>query len=117
MQPKTNKIDYEVGKSYRVIILLKSLRKVRKTIKTEIVTDWCEVHHMLQRGPMGFRRQQSKINVVARVIQRVQEASEKGVLAGILLIDVRRTFDHISRNCPMLKMETLGVNKDLVKWT
>lgn len=63
----------------------------------DILSEWCEVNHILHNGQMGFRRQSSAIDTVAHVVRRVQRAWVEGKLAGILLIDVRGAFDHVSQ--------------------
>lgn len=38
-------------------------------------------------------------------------------LLHMLLIDVKGAFDHVSRNGLMCKIEVLGADEDLVRWT
>lgn len=38
-------------------------------------------------------------------------------MTGMLLIDVKGAFYHIGRNCLTRKMEALGAEADLVRWT
>lgn len=74
MLHKPNKIDYNVVKSYNVISLLNYLGKVCKKIAAEMLAGWSEVHYILHEGQMRLRRQQSAIDAVSRITQRVQEA-------------------------------------------
>lgn len=54
---------------------------------------------------------------MARVIGRVQEASTEGKLAGMLLMDVKRVFNHVSRNCLLCTLKGISVDKNLMRWT
>lgn len=38
-------------------------------------------------------------------------------ITGIFLINVKRAFDHVSRNKLMRKMEMIGADSDIVRWT
>lgn len=48
--------------------------------------------------------------------EQVQEAWMEERLTDILLIDVKRTLYHVSRNKIMRKMNVLGADEDLVRW-
>lgn len=82
-----------------------------------MLADWRKVHHMLYEGQISSQRQQSTRDTIVRVMHRVQDAWAEGKLAGMLLMDVKSTFDHVSRNGLLQKMETVGANGDLVRWT
>lgn len=66
---------------------------------------------------MGSRRQRSAIDVVVRVTQHIQVACGECRVAGMLLIDVQGTFNQVSRNEFMRKMEAMGAGSDLVRST
>lgn len=82
-----------------------------------MLVDCCKAHHNWHECQIESRRQCSAIDAVARVIQRVQDTRRGGKLAGMLLMEVKEAFDHISRNGLKWKMEALGANGDLVGWT
>lgn len=51
---------------------------------------------MLYEGKIGCSRQRKIIDAVARVICRGQEAWAEGNIAGIVLMDVKGAFNHVS---------------------
>lgn len=114
MLHKTNKVDYTVVKSHRVISLYNCLEKVCKKVAAEMLADWCEVHHILHEGQMRLRRQQSIIDTVVQVMLWVQEARAEGRLAGMLLMDVKGSFNYVSRKSLIRKIQALSVDGDLV---
>lgn len=74
MRRKANKLDYMTVKSYRVIGLLHYIRNVCEKEVADMLSEWCEINHVLHEGQIGTRRQTSVIDVVARGINCVQEA-------------------------------------------
>lgn len=54
---------------------------------------------------------------MARDYNLVQEAWVERKLAGMLLIDVNRAFDHVSSNYVLRIMECIGTDRDLMRWT
>lgn len=60
----SNKIDNTVVKSYLVISLLNCLGMVCRKVVAEMLADWCEVDNILNKGPMGSRRQRCIIDAV-----------------------------------------------------
>lgn len=47
--------------------------------------------------------------------QRLQKAWAEGKLTVLLLMDVKGTFDYVSRNDVMRKVEVLRADRDLVR--
>lgn len=54
---------------------------------------------------------------MARVFNWVQKAWAKGNLAGMLLIDVKGVFNHVSRNSLLITMDGKRADRDLVRLT
>lgn len=47
----------------------------------------------------------------------MQQAWTEEKLADILLMNLKGAFDHVSRNCLLNNMESIGVNEDLMRRT
>lgn len=62
---KSNKVDYMIEKSYPIISLLNCLGKECEKLVAEMLTNWCEVHHILYERQTVSQRQQSVIDTVA----------------------------------------------------
>lgn len=65
---------------------------------------------------MGSRRQRSIIDAIARVVSREHEILGQGMMADMLLIDVKGAFDHVSRGCLLQTMERIDANIDRILW-
>lgn len=113
---KPNKTDYSQVKSYRVISLLNCLGKVTEKVVAELISVWCESSVVLHQGQMGSRKQRSCTDAVARVMNRVEETWNQGKIAGLLLMDVKGAFDHVSRNQLLRRMRDMKVDGNLIKW-
>lgn len=56
MLQKPNKLDYTTVKSYQAISLLNSLGEMCEKVVANILAELGEVHHVLHKGQMGFRK-------------------------------------------------------------
>ncbi|KAI0999672.1 hypothetical protein K3495_g8523 [Podosphaera aphanis] len=92
---KPNKVDYRQVKSCRITSLLNSLGKVTEKVVAELIAESCELRGTLHQGQMGYRKQRSCIDAVARVMSRVEEVWSRGNIAALLLMDVKGAFDHV----------------------
>lgn len=63
-----------------------------------MLSKWCEVNHFLHNGQVGSQRQKNSIDAIARLLNRVQQAWAEGKITGMLLINIKEAFDHISWN-------------------
>lgn len=82
----------------------------------ELLYDWFETNGVLHQGKMGSRKQRSCIDTVARVINRVEQAWDRGNFAALLLTNFKGEFDHVSRNCLLRRLKEIGVDGNLVGW-
>lgn len=115
MLRKPIKLDYTTIKSYRVISLLNGLGKVCEKKVADLVAEWCKINHVVHEGQMGSRRKRSEINPLTRVISKVQEAWAVKRLIHLLLVDVKRVFDHISRNYILRTMKDIDMDGNLMR--
>lgn len=96
MLQKPNKLDYTTVKSHQAISLFNCFRKVCVKLVADMLSEWCEIDHVLREDQMKSRRQENVIDIVARVIALVQEAWSEEKLESMLLIDVKGAFHHVS---------------------
>lgn len=97
--------------------LFNCLGKLCEKVVAEMFFEWCEVNHLLHDGQMGFKRRRTAIYAVARLVGRVQEALAEGRLAGMLLMDIKRAFDHVSQSYLVRTMDDMGADGDLMGGT
>lgn len=51
------------------------------------------------------------------MVSRVQEVWTQENKVGMLLIEVKGAFNHVSRNCLPQTMEKIDAGSDLIRWT
>jgi len=90
---KLNMPDYGVTKVYRVIMLLNCLGKVVEKVAADAIAEECERRWLLHVGQFGCRKRSSAIDVVGRLMKRVEDVPT-GVLPlkYLYLIVPRRYF-------------------------
>ena len=47
---------------------------------------------------------------------KVSKGFDSGLLTGMILIDLQKTFDTIERNILLLKMPSLGFSREVIDW-
>jgi len=114
--PKPNKPDYGVIKAYRVITLLNCLGEVVEKVAANAIAEECERRRLLHDGQFGCRKRRSAIDVVGRMMKRVEEAWGRGNTAAVLLMDVKGAFPHVAKGNLIKRMEEMGFEADLVRW-
>lgn len=61
---------------------------------------------------MGSEKQRSSIDVVARVVGRVQETWAEGKLEDMLLMDIKDTFTHVSQKSLLRTIADIRADSD-----
>lgn len=114
---KPGQPDYTTVKSYRVISLLNCLGKVAESIAARMISDYCEASGKLHNRQMGSLRRRSAIDAVAIAMNQIQQAWEAKNTAAILLMDVKRASDHVSKPQLLKRMTGLNIDPELARWT
>jgi Reverse transcriptase (RNA-dependent DNA polymerase) len=116
-KPGKPKADYGLVRSYRVISLLNCMGKVIEKLVAEAIAEHCESTGALHQGQMGGRRRRSAVDAVACLIQEVHQGWNQKKLAVALFLDVKGAFDHVDPARLTRRMEEVGIDEDLIRWT
>lgn len=81
------------------------------------LSQYCEDYSKLYPGQIKGQKNISAIDIVAMLIHAVQKKQEQKKLARAFFIDVKRTFDHFSKNQLFRQIVKLGIDCDLIIWT
>ena len=95
--PKSNKPNYRVAKAYRVIPLLNCLGKVVEKVAVNAVAEECERRRLLHDRQFGCRKRRSAIDVIGRLMERVEEAWGRGNTVAVWLMDIQGAFPHVAK--------------------
>jgi ribonuclease HI len=115
--PKPGKDDYHLAKAYRVIALENCLGKVVEKVVATVIADKCEREELLHDGQFGCRKRRSAIDAVGRMIKSVEEAWGEKKIAAALLMDVKGAFPSVARGNLIKRMEDMGFEADICRWT
>lgn len=83
-------------------------------VAAEQLSQYCEGYSKLYPGQMGGRKERSAIDAVATLVSPVQESWQEKKLAAALFMDVKGTFDHVSKAQVITRMIELGIDGSLV---
>jgi len=115
--PKANKPDYLQIQACRVISLLDVMGKLVERTAAHLIGDHLERSEGLHEGQYGCRKRRATVDAVAVLMNRTQQAWKRKKVAGALLMDVQSAFNNTSKRLLAARMEALGVEADLVRWT
>lgn len=71
--------------------------KIVEKVAAEQLSQYCEGYSKLYPGQMGGQKERSAIDAVATLVNPVQESWQEKKLTAALFMDVKGTFDHVSR--------------------
>lgn len=71
--------------------------KLVEKVVVDGLSHFCETNLKLHRGQMGARKSRCTIDVMAIMVDKVHKVWSEKKIVGTLLMDVKRTFDYVSR--------------------
>jgi len=115
--PKPGKPDYSRIRAYRVISLLDVIAKLVERMAAHLIADHLERSKGLHEGQFGCRKRRSCVDAVATLMNRTQQEWDNKRVAGALFMDVKSAFNNVSKAHLGRRMEALGLEPDLIRWT
>ncbi len=94
---KSDKLNYSISKTYRIITLLNCLDKVAEKIIAVQLSYTAEINDkLLNFHQMKDRKQRSTINAVLNLVHNAQMTKSRENTLICLLLDVKEVFDHVA---------------------
>ena len=109
--------DYTKVRAYRVISLLDVISKLLERTAAHLIVDHLERKKGLHEGQFGCRKRRSCVDAVAILMNRRQKAWGEKKVAEALFMDVKSAFNNVCKAHLGKRMETLGIESDLIRWT
>ena len=100
-----------------MISLLDVISKLVERTAAHLTADHLERKRGLHDGKYGCRKRRSCIGAVAVLINCTQRAWTAKRVAGVLFMDVKSAFNNVSKAHLGRRMEALGIEPDLIRWT
>ncbi len=93
---KSNKSNYSISKTYRIITLLNCLDKIAKKLIAMWLSYTAKTNNkLLDFDQMRNRKQRSAIDTVLNLVHDAQMAKSRENTLTCLLLDVKDVFDHV----------------------
>ncbi len=114
---KSNKSNYSISKTYKIITLLNYLGKVAEKIIAVRLSYTAEINDkLLDFDQMRDRKQRSAINAVLNLVHDVQMTKSRENTLICLLLDVKEAFDHVALKQLIKILIKLKISINLIKW-
>ena len=106
----------QVMNNYRPISLLSIFDKTMENIMHERLYKFLELNNILYNKQFGFRKNNSTIDALIKITDKIRESVDKGKYGCGIFIDLRKAFDTVNHNILLLKMEHYGVRGPSLQW-
>ena len=103
-------------KNYKSISLLPLISKVIEKVIHNQTQKFLNTNMILYRYQSGFRKHFSTDICLSYLTDKVRTGFEKGLLSGMVLIDLQKAFDTIDHGILLDKMNCLGFSNSTVAW-
>jgi hypothetical protein len=102
--------------NYRPVSLTSVLCKLmEKLVRSVIVNHLCE-NKLLSIHQHGFVNRKSCATNLLETLDIITEALNRGFSAVLVLLDFSKAFDRVLHELLLIKLESYGLNDDLLKW-
>ncbi len=114
---KSDKLNYSISKTYRIITLLNCLDKVAEKIIAVQLSYTAEINDkLLNFDQMRGRKQRSAINAVLNLVHDAQMTKSRENMLICLLLDVKEVFDHVTLKQLIKILIKLKISVNLINW-
>ncbi len=114
---KSNKLNYSISKTYKIITLLNYLDKVAEKIIAMQLSYTAEINDkLLNFDQMRDRKQRSAIDAVLNLVHdaRMMKSRENTLIC--LLLNVKEVFDHVALKQLVKILIKLKISVNLINW-
>lgn len=113
--PKPNKNLNNIS-GYRPIYLLPVLLKIfNKLIKIRL-NKFIEKNKLIPKNSYGFRKQKCTMDVLVRVVNKIEKNKKNKQNSIMLLIDAEKAFDNVKINLLFEQLEKIKIPRAYINW-
>ena len=110
---KGSKIDPQ---NYRPISLLPLISKIIEKVIHNQSQEYLDKHNILYKYQSGFRKNHSADTCLSYLNDKIIQGFDKGLLTGMILIDLQKAFDTINHRLFLEKLSVLGFHTSTIAW-
>ena len=108
--------DTSAINNYRPISVLSFFSKVYEKIVYNHVLDFVDDNNVLYDYQYRFRHSHSTQQAIITLIDRISKSLDKGDIAIIILLDLKKAFDTVDHRILLRKLYAYGIRGTLLKW-
>ena len=116
LKPLYKKETKTKPKNYRPISLLPLISKIIEKIIHNQTQSFLDENKILYTYQSGFRKHCSTDTCLSYLTDRLRNGFEKGLLTGMILIDLQKAFDTIDHSILLEKMKCLSFSESTIRW-
>ena len=102
--------------NYRPISLLSIFDKIMEKIMHNRLYHFLVVNNILYSKQFGFRKNNSTVNALIKITEKIKEYIDKGKYGCGIFIDLRKAFDTVNHEILLFKMEHYGIRGSTLQW-
>ena len=103
-------------KNYRPISLLPLISKIIEKVIHDQTQKYLDEKNILYTYQSGFRPNHSTNSCLSYLTNKVQQGFDRGMLTGMVLIDLQKAFDTIDHQILLKKMKYIGFSTSTIEW-
>ena len=116
LKPLFKKGPTTEAKNYRPISLLPLVSKIIEKVIHDQTQKYLDENKIIYKYQSGFRPNHSTNSCLSYLCNKVQQGFEKGMLTGMILIDLQKAFDTIDHQIFLKKIKYLGFSNSAINW-
>ena len=114
--PSFKKSDKTETGNYRPVSILNIVSKVLERVIYDQFEGFLIQNKLLFEYQSGFRRGFSTDTCLTHLSDYIRFQMDKSSLTGMVLLDLQKAFDTVDHRILLMKLETIGLNADCLRW-
>ena len=102
--------------NYRPISILPTVSKVIERAVHSQLYDYLDSNNLLAVNQFGFRRARSTALALTQFTDEVLSNMDKGLVNGVVFIDLKKAFDTVDHVILLGKLKSLGISSNNLEW-
>ena len=102
--------------NFRPISLLSIFDKIIEKLMHKRLYEFFEHHNILFENQFGFRKNNSTINALIEITEKIKESIDNGKFGCGIFIDLKKAFDTVNHKILLNKLEHYGIRNESLKW-
>ena len=102
--------------NYRPISLLPLIFKIIEKLIHEQTSSFLSNNEILYNNQSGFRKNHLTDSCLTFLHDKILKGSDKGLMTGIIMIDLQKAFDTIDHDILLKKLSAIGFSNHTIGW-